>query len=393
MNINLESPRLKSFIIRILFFLSYAAFSSWLTYFNVYLKEVPKLSGFEIGVIAALQQISSIFVVPIWGMFADKYGRKRVLVISLSLSVIFLLIFIIQTSFIFYVLFVLLVASVNNPVSSLLDSIGLDFEEEYKKISFGEIRLWGSIGWAVSAVLTGIVITNGYFGLIFPIASGLLLITTLITAFVYKPLKVQRGVQKINFRELTQLLRQNTSLFKFFILVFFYAIFAAPTFLFINMYYNEIGASNTQIGIANAVQAVCELPFFFFGKRIVARFGAKRVFISVMFVTAFRLVLYGINSNAWIAIAIGSLQGIGVALLVVSVISYVHGIVPASHRSTGQSLYYTFFSAGICLGNLLAGYLKDIISIQKAMIVNGVAIVIIISFVAFQKFQKKAKIE
>lgn len=368
-----------------MFFISFAAFSSWLSYFNVYLKEVPHLSGFEIGIIAALQQFNTLFIVPIWGMFADKYGRKRVLGISLFLSTFFLLIFMVDTQFIYYILFMIIFTSVYNPLSTLIDSIGLDFEEESKTISYGEIRLWGSIGWAVSSIVTGQFINDDNLSMIFPVASGLLFISTLITVFIYKPLSVQRGINVVNFDQIKNLLKGNTSLLNFLILIFMYAVLAAPTYLFINMYYNEIGATTSQIGLAYGVQAFSELPFFFFGKRIIKKFGSIPVFVFVLIITAVRMVFYGLNDNPWLAIAAGVFQGLSIALFLLAVIEYVHNIVPNQLRSTGQSLIYTFFSVGICFGNLFAGYMKDSISIQNVMIINAVFILILVLLLALRK--------
>lgn len=385
---NLESIRTKGFIIKLMYFISFAGFASWLAYFNVYLKEVPKLSGFEIGVLAGLQQVNTIFVAPVWGMLADKYGRKKALSFSLVLSSVFLLIFMINTNFVFYILFVTALTIVYNPLTSLIDSIGLDYEEESKTTSFGQIRLWGSVGWAVSSAITGHFINEGNLSLIFPLAAGLIFITATITIFLYKPLKVQSGIQRITFKEIGLLLKDNKSLLNFLILVFVYAVLAAPTFLFINMYFNEIGATNSQIGIAYAVQALSELPFFFYGKRIVRRFGAKPMFVGVMFITAARLIFYGLNSNPWYAVAVGAIQGISIAFFVTSVVEYIHAIVPSKLRSTGQSMYYTFFSAGICVGNLFAGFMQDALTLQKGMIIDaGIIFILIVIMVARKKEQ------
>jgi len=388
--IDLHSIKTKAVVIKILYLLSFAGFASWLTYFNVYLKEVPQLSGFEIGVIAGIQQINTVFIVPIWGIFADKYGRKRVFSIALILSFMSLMIFMINTQFIYYVLFTILITAVYNPLMVLMDSIGLDFEAESKTVSFGEMRLWGSIGWASSAYITGVVINTIGIEYIFPISSALLLIVALITIFLYKPLTIQSGVGSVGFKDIFSLLHESPALLQFFLLILLYSLFAAPTYLFINLYYDEIGATSTHIGIANAVQSMSEIPFFFFGRRIVKHFGAKETFVFVMLVTVARMGLYGINDNPWVAIAIGASQGITMGLFIVAIAEYVHSIVPPRVRSTGQSLFFTFYSAGVCIGNILAGYLKDVISLQTTMLVNAAAILLLVFVLSIMKKRMNA---
>jgi len=377
---DLHSDKTKAYVIKLIFFIAYAGFSSWLSYFNVYLKEVPHLSSFEIGVIAAIQQISTIFIAPLWGILADRFGRRNVIAIALLLSAGFLYLFVINTAFVYYVLFMLVLTSVFSPLSSLLDSIGLDFQAESGKVSFGEIRLWGSVGWASSSVITGLVINSGMIVYIFPIASAIMVLTALLILFVYKPLKTQSGLQSMKLSHITGLLSDNADLLRFFAFIFFFAVLSAPSSLFINMYYNEIGSSSAQIGIGYAAQAMSELPFFFFGKRIVLKFGTQRVFAASVVFTAMRLFLYGVNSNPWFAVGIGLTQGVGFALFIISVNEYVHSIVPSNLRSTGQSLFYTFYSGGICFGNLLAGWLKDLISLQKTMLLNSALIICLAVF-------------
>jgi PPP family 3-phenylpropionic acid transporter len=84
--------------------------------------------------------------------------------------------------------------------------------------------------------------------------------------------------------------------------------------MFINLYYTEIGALNTQIGIAFAVQSICELPFLFFGALLIEKYGVKRIIIFTLLVAALRMFLYGLTTNPWIAIAIGCTHGITLGL-------------------------------------------------------------------------------
>jgi oligosaccharide:H+ symporter len=370
--------------IKLLFFLSFAAAASWLSYFYVYLKEVPQLSSLEIGVIAGFQQFNNIFVVPAWGLMADKFGRKKMLLISMGTSALLIPGFLLFHGFLSITLFMIAVTLVYNPMISLLDTIALDYEEQSNgAASYGEMRLWASIGWASSSLLTGLFINGSQLPYIFPLASTLFLLVWLLLFFVYKPLTTKTHLISLKPAVIGDLLKSEKKLLLFFLLVFAYSLFSAPIYLIINVYYHELGASNSIIGLAFAVQAMSELPFFFYGKRLVTRFGAKKVFLFTMIATSVRMLLYGLNHNPEVAVAIGVIHGISIGLFFVSMIAFVHSIVPANMRSTGQSLIYSFYAGGVAFGNILTGVLDDFISIRLTMLLFSAAVLLLALFVVW----------
>jgi PPP family 3-phenylpropionic acid transporter len=219
---------------------------------------------------------------------------------------------------------------------------------------------------------------------VFPITSAFFLIGGVIMLTVYKPLKVKRNIATLKFAHLGKIIIDSPRLIIFIVIILIYGILTAPVMLFINLYYNEIGAQSQHIGIAFTVQAMCELPFFFYGKRILERFGAKRVMIFAMFVTMVRMLLYGITKDPVIAIIIGGLHGITIALFLVSVIEQIHVFIPQEWRATGQSFIYIFyFGVGTALGYIWAGHLSDHYSVQKTMLFMGGLIFILIMLTVF----------
>jgi len=377
--IKIKDIRFQAALIKFLFFITYCGFASWLTYFYVYLKDVPALSGFEIGIIAAFQQFNNILVVPVWGMLADRFGRKKIILISMGMSLLLLPGFLLFHQFAALLVFMIILTLVYNPLTTLLDTIGLDFEEQSKgATSYGQIRLWASFGWAFASVVTGFIINSSRISYIFPIASSIFLVSWLLIFFVYQPLTITKSLKTINHSVIPDLFRANKRLFQFLVLVFVYSILSAPIYLFINMYYHEIGAQNYQIGIAFAVQGMSELPLFFFGKRIIKRFGPRKVFLFTMIATAIRLAAYSFTTQPFVAVGIGIIHGISIALFFLSMIEFVHNIVPSDFRSTGQSLIYTFYAGGICFGNLLIGLLDDYISIRSAMLFEAIGILALV---------------
>jgi len=372
----------QSITIKLMFLLAYAAAASWLAYFYVYLKEVPKLSSIEVGLIAGIQQFNYVFVLPVWGILADKIGRKNTLLASIGLTLLLVLCFLWLHSAISIFLLVFVLTFFYNPISSLLDTVALDYEEQtHGQTSYGELRLWASMGWASSSFLTGIFINNSKLSLIFPVATSIFLVAWILIFFIYKPLKITKNLSSLKPVVIKDILTSEKALLRFFILIFFYSLFTAPIYLMLNIYYHEIGAPSSIIGLALAVQSISELPFFFYGKKLVNKFGALNIFIFTMAATSLRMLAYGLTSNPNYAIVIGLIHGISIGLFFVSMVAFVHKIVPAHLRSTGQSLIYSFYSGGVAFGNLLTGIFDDFISIKIAMLINAGAVGLLVLFV------------
>ena len=375
--------RLQLSVIKSMYFLSYAAFASWLSFFYVYLKQVNGFSGAEVGIIAAKQQLNMLFVLPRWGLFADKFGRKPMLMLALSATIVMFGGFYLSGNFWYYIVFMILFTAFYNPLNSLLDSINLDYIALHPKHSYGEIRLWASIGWASGTSITGLFINADNVWLIFIISSGLLLVSLLITKFLYLPLNSTKAIASLKLDSIKELIVSDKRLTLFLAVLFFYGIFSSPTNVFINVYYNEIGGTYNHIGYAFAVQALSELPFFFFGAGIVNRFGAKRVFLFTVLVTSVRMFAYSQTNNPWLAIAIGASHGIGLGLFLVSVVAYLHRFIPDKLRSTGQSFVFAFyFGAGMSAGNLFSGWLDNLIRMQHTMLVQSLLSLLLFAFAA-----------
>ena len=362
----------QSIVVKICFFLTYASAASWLSFFNLFLKNHVGLTDGEIGIVIAIQQINTLILLPIWGIIADRFGRKNILLLTIILSVFMLYGFIFQNTFLAVIIFMYLFTLIYNPITSLYDSVVLEYIEQTKKSSYGIFRVWASVGWALSSAATGIFINEGNSYWIFIIASNLLLINFLILKFMFKPPQAIKQIKSINIGQIKDVFLSDKRLYIMLIIMLFYGIFSSPMHFFINIYYIEIGGGFHHVGYAYLVQALAEVPFFIYGKRIIDRFGARRIVVFTMIVTAIRLIAYGLNSCPYIAIAIGATHGISMGLFILAYIAFVHQFIPSHFRATGQSFVYSFyFGGGLAIGNILTGFLSDRFGMQTTMLIQG----------------------
>ncbi|MCQ2607688.1 MAG: MFS transporter [Bacteroidales bacterium] len=381
--------------IKLLYFLLYVGMAAWSTQFYAFLERDRALTGVQIGFIAAVQQVNNLIVLPIWGMICDRYGKRRIFLVLLAIAALLIEGFLYTGSFWFYLGFIILFTSLYNPLAALVDTFALEKNNQsVVHSSYGAMRLWASFGWAVSSFGTGFLIKQlGLsFGVIFPVTTIFFVLSWIVAFFSISKKHEVKTSKSPSFRTLFELLLNNKKLLLFFLFCFVYYIFNAPILNMINIYYSEICAKyypelsevdlNARIGfivgLAFALQSFCELPFMLYANKIVERFGTKKVIFFTLFVAALRMFLYGMSSNPWFSVVVGSLHGVTLGLFWAAAIGYVHSLVPVDQCSTGQMLFNTFLALGTCLGNLVTGTMKDTISLQSGMQMNALLIVLLI---------------
>ena len=376
--------------LKVSFFLAYFGSAAWQAYFYVFLDEIG-LKGYQIGLISAVQQFNTIALLPIWGVLADRFGRKKMLVISLFSSAAMLLWFMITGDFYYYMVLIILVTIFTNPIASLIDSVALDFSELYPQYSYGNIRLWASIGWATSSALLGRLLMHMSLDVIFPIASGALFVNGILFLIFYKPLESTRNLQQLNLKSAGKVFAGNRFLLIFFILLFLYGTASAPSFIMLNLYMKDIGGTSFQIGLAFALQAMFELPFFFYGKRLIQIYGPRKLLTFSIGVAALKYFLYSqLNDPVWVLILTFT-QGITFAVFIQALIAIVHNNVPPEWKATAQSMIYVvFFGAGIGVSNLWVNFLRDFISMKEIMIwITLMVLLVLILFFLFFRYHKR----
>lgn len=346
------------------YFLIYASFAAWLSFFNVHLNRLG-FSGMQIGTLNAVFISTSAFVVPFWGMVADKYGNNRILLLLSVICAIIIYSMGQTTSFYGLVLLILMISFFQQPMGAVMDGMTMGLVMTTEKYSYGQFRLWGSAGYAVSSLIVGYFAMKNT-SLIFPIASALFALLSVIN-LITLPKKPVTGRSKVNFRSFSVFFH-NRKLFFFLLIIFLFGIGISPLHQFINLYYTDIGAGSRLIGIAYFVQAAFEIPSFLIGVKLVRKTGAANMILLAMAVSVLRLILYGFIRVPEYAIFVGILHGFTISFFLIGVVEYVQAQTPGHLRTTGQALIWAFhFGAGLTLGNLWLGYLRDQVGMLKAM--------------------------
>lgn len=332
-----------------------------------------QLTGTQIGTISSITPLVSIVCQPLWGMICDKYQiRKPVLVTTLLITAAISLMFTLLSTYA-WALFLFAIFSVFQcalvPIS---DSLALNFAKQ-QKMQFGNIRLWGAVGFAVAVFFTGLGVAKWGPHAIFYFFS-IALICSLF--FLRKIPDTSTAFSTNLFQGLGQLLRLPRYIL-FIISSFF--IFGAVNAnnIWFSLYYQHIGGTVSGIGLAFLLFAGSEAPFMKVATYFVRRWGLELTVLLAGTVSAIRWLWYGTAPSTTTILAFFFIQGISVGFYLATAAQYVRENTPESLQVTALAI---FTSAGHGLGsmacNLIGGIIMDKWGILSTYTFFGMATIV-----------------
>lgn len=376
---------MSAFKIRSIYLLMYMAFAVWRVFYNIYLEDIG-LKGSEIGTLNAIMQSTIFIVVTLWGVYADKRGIRPTLKIAVVATAITIFLLAYVNNFWILLIYLPFLTFFYHPLGALNDALAIQFSISEKKHSFGSFRLWGSLGWAIAAISGGYVFSHFPIKYIFPI-SGMLFLT--IVPFLSTQKKKHTFTANFQTITLKELLKSKP-LLCFIGIVSLYGIVCSPINSYLNLYFTELKAENSKVGLAYAIMAFSELPLFLIGNHLLKKFGARTILLIAMITMVLRFVIYGLFPNVNLALAVGALQGISLAFFLVGAVDFMKNLMPSGQHAMAQSILWgSYTGLGQTLGNLFIGFLIDRIGMVGVMQLSiGVAIIcVILTLVYFRVYK------
>ena len=141
------------------YFIYYAALAMFMPFIVLFYQEID-FNGPQIAVLSGIPPLITLFAAPFWTSIADSTGRHR-LVMSLGIGVAVVTILLLQYMNVFaaILLTVLIFFFFFSPVASLSDSATMAMLGKDRAM-YGRVRLGGTIGWGLFALVAGILVDN-----------------------------------------------------------------------------------------------------------------------------------------------------------------------------------------------------------------------------------------
>lgn len=353
--------------LKLLIFLFHATNTIIISFLPLYLK-YKGLTGTEIGWVLAIGPLASIFSQPFWGYLSDKYKTvKKILIISVIGMLIGSMLFFQMNQLILILAFGALFYFFSSPVGALSDSLAQRRAIDLK-ISFGTIRMWGSIGFAFSSLIVGEVLTRfGVQFIVWPyVIFGSIL---LIVSFTIQD--VETDSSPVSLKDV-QLLFKNAPYVLFLVFMIFISIAHRANDSFIGLYITELGGGENLVGTAWFVGVISEAVVFAFAAFWFRKWKPIIFIIVAGLIYSGRWFLYGAVDSPYLIIVLQVLHGVTFGVFYVATFDYVTRIIPHHLQSTGHMIFYSImFGVSGIIGSLGGGMVLEIYGGQTLYHIMG----------------------
>ena len=351
-------------------FFVYGTVVLFTSFFPLYL-QVVGMNKLEIGSLMSVGALVSIIANPFWGIWSDRYQniRRIVLVMLTGTLVLSQLVFQANTYEMIYVS-ILFFYFFQGPLFAQSNTMILSYIDGTSH-RFGSFRLWGSLGWAFTAILAGPVIEWADVSVLSYLFAALLC-AAMIALITLPKLDHSIGIAPLPFKGLRQVLYNPF----FLCFIFFGILVSIPNTMnntFVSLYITELGGSKTMIGLAVFLSSILEMAVLLLCDRILKR-RISVLLGSLALVSALFFLRWWLMADATTPLQVAFIQVLhcitfGGFFYVGTQLTLL--LVPKPYRSSGQALYTLTWSgiSGI-LGGVLGGWMYQNLGAQ-AMYQSG----------------------
>lgn len=334
------------------YFFYFAFVGAMAPYWGLYLHSL-EFSALQIGVLMSLLQVMRIFAPNVWGVIADRTGRRVAIVQAAALVCLIAFIGVFwATSFWSLFLVMSLISFFWSASLPLVEATTLSHLRERSE-RYGRIRLWGSVGFILVVAGLGAALDHYPVRLVLWVVLGLLLGIVLTARFMPE---ADRTPAAHDATPITHVIRRPEVL-ALFAAALLMAAAHGPYYTFFTLHLVDAGYSKSLAGWLWALGVVCEIGVFLVMPRVFARVRPQTVLLVTLCAAALRFVLIGwLADNLPVLLFAQLLHALTFGAYHASAMALVHRHFTGPHQARGQALYNSLaFGVGGTLGSLYAG--------------------------------------
>lgn len=335
----------------------YGAQACYFPFLTIYLQD-RKLSFTQIGIALAINSLVGVIAQPIWGYITDKHSdKKAVIALNMILSSVIILGLTVFKDFYIIAICLVIFICFQSSISSITDAFTYEIIEENRKLQYGQIRLMGSVGYAVVALAVGAFIKYAGVDKSFYIYSILMILSIFIIWSIKS--KSRHGGKMLNVSDILELLK-NKGFIVFLVSIIFINIATGANSSYISVLIQKTGGDVSRIGILWFIVAMSELPAFFFGNKLIKKYGVLNLYLISIFLYIIRFLLDSVAPSYSLVIAIQIMQGITFPLYTMASLQYVNDTVSPQMRTSAITLYAALGGGlGGFIGNMYGGVILE----------------------------------
>ena len=354
------------------YFLYYAAWASLVPFLALYYQSLG-FAGAQIGLLASISPLTTLFAAPFWGGLADATHRHKAVMLAAIVGAGLAVMGLSQTrSFALLAGIVVLYAFFAAPIIPLLDNTVLALLGD-RRDRYGAQRLWGAIGWGLSGPVAGALVERLGISWAFSVYLTLLVLVLipalrLPIAPAARPSPYWSGMRRL-------LADRRWFIFLFVAFVSGSGLSVISNYLF--LYLDQLNASRTVMGLALTVATLSEIPVLFFSGRMLRRWGPRGLLMFSLAASVMRAYLYAAATEPWQALLIQLFHGLTFSTMWVAGVSFAGEIAPPGLGGTAQGMFTsTVMGLGGISGALAGGILLDRVGASGMYFWSGTAVLV-----------------
>lgn len=346
-----DADRTGSRALKLFIFFYFSTIGLFLPYMPLLFRH-SGLSDWQVGILFSIGPMVTIAIQPIWGFISDRFKTvKKMIILQLAVTAVlsFFVFRITRFDLLLPALFLFNVFAF--PIIPLMDSLTLSSARSTNG-HYGSFRLWGSLGFALSALLFGLFFR--FYDLeFFPVCyTVLLLVCFFLSFFLVDAVYVGKSARLGDFGQLIS----NKSIITFLLLTALLSSTNRANDAFLGIFIKQLGGQSDTVGYAWTVAALSEVPVLAMGGMLMARFSELKLLAAAAAVFSLRWAMFHFVSDPGAVIFIQLTHSLSFGLFFLCSVSYMSKLVPDRLRSSGQGLLAAFLGgiAGIA-GSTLGG--------------------------------------
>jgi MFS family permease len=337
------APQRNLWTLRLYYFMLVGGGGFLFPFINLFFTQ-QDLSGTQIGVLSTSASLAALIAAPWWGRRSDATSQpRRLLQFGLLATSLCMLALSQQSIFAWMALIVSLDALLSVNVAPLSDVVALAVIKG--RAGFGSVRLWGLLGWAVTALLGGWLIERtGLFAMfagyaISALASIALLAVLRIPPWGQSQSDRMEAPPKPSWRATFAALGRDRTLLGLSLALSILWFSLNGLHQFEPVFLDQLGAGETVIGLASTIGALVELPAMLWVDRLGRRYSSGSLLrVTFLFYAAAALSVV-IAPTVPVILFSHVINGVAYSFFAVASVLFIAKVAPQRQVTTLMAIF------------------------------------------------------
>jgi PPP family 3-phenylpropionic acid transporter len=228
---------------------------------------------------------------------------------------------------------------------------------------FGKMRLWGSVGFSVTALLGGWLLQ--YYGIL--VNDLIFIVLLLMLAAIVFWLLPEKSFENdesdspaMGFTQIIKLILSNRYLWMTIVALALTDTLNDGVRFFEPIFMRDLGVSTATIGLISTLAALIEIPCMYFGGHILEKLGTRRLVIGVIALDLVRRFVVWVFPLPGMVMLTAILAGISFPFRLLVTIHLVNLFIPKRFTTTANGfISVSLYGVGYIFSNAICGVIYD----------------------------------